>query len=189
MTESAGPEMSGADDDAELVAAFVRERSAAAFTALYARHAACVYRVVWRTVGGNDADAHDAAQEAWLRAIAALPRFEARSRVRTWLIGIALNCAREQVRRRVRHSAESVDAAPSPAARERSQDDRMTLEHAIARLPEGARAVLVLHDVEGFTHAEIATILAIDAGTSKSQLSRARALLREVLASGQESPR
>ncbi len=65
----------------------------------------------------------------------------------------------------------------------------MTLEHAIARLPEGARAVLVLHDVEGFTHAEIASILAIDAGTSKSQLSRARALLREVLASGQESPR
>ncbi|MBK6939055.1 MAG: RNA polymerase sigma factor [Planctomycetes bacterium] len=189
MTESAGPETSGADDDAELVAAFVRERSAAAFAALYARHAACVYRVVWRTVGGDDADAHDAAQEAWLRAIAALPRFEARSRLRTWLVGIALNCAREQVRRRVRHAAESVDAVPSPAARERSPDDRMRLEHALAALPDGARSVIVLHDVEGFTHAEIATVLGIDAGTSKSQLSRARALLRERLAPGSEERR
>lgn len=189
MTVSAGPETSGADDDAELVAAFVLERSAAAFAALYARHAECIYRVVWRTVGGDDADAHDAAQEAWLRAIAALPRFEARSRLRTWLVGIALNCAREQVRRRVRHAAESVDTAPPPAASPRSPSDRMALEHALAELPDGARSVIVLHDVEGFTHAEIAAILGIDAGTSKSQLSRARSLLREKLATGSEKRR
>lgn len=150
----------------------------AAFRALYRRHAGVVLAVLRRMV--DAADAEDALQEAWLRAARGLGRFDGRSALRTWVIGIAINCAREARRRRGEPSrgedVESVVAAVRPTG-----DLRLDLERAVAALPEGYRMVLVLHDVWGHTHAEVAAILGVEEATSRSQLTRARRMVRQGL--------
>ena len=115
------------------------------------------------------ADAEDALQEAWLRAAGALARFDGRSRLRTWLVGIAINCARERLRARAGTSAVDPDELVLPPP---SGDLRVDLERALLALPEGFRAVVVLHDVWGHDHAEIAHMLGIEEATSRSQLAR-----------------
>lgn len=152
-----------------------------AFSALYDRHTPALYQFALRLVGGGEPDAEDVVQEAWLRAADRLPGFEWRSTFRTWLMGFALNCARELVRR---HPARiDPDVAPDdrPAPIGATPGDTIDLENAIIGLPVEFRWVLVLHDLEGFTHAEIAARLAIDEGTSKSRLFRARRRVREAL--------
>ena len=128
-------------------------------------------------MGGRAAEAEDAVQDTWVRATARLAEFRGESSLRTWLAGFAINCCRERRRRR------DPDGAPAPAP---SVDDpvvdRLDLERAIAALPDGHREVFVLHDLEGFTHEEIAARLGIVPGTSKSQLSRARSALRAHMA-------
>jgi RNA polymerase sigma-70 factor (ECF subfamily) len=168
------------DDDRELVAEFLATRSEQAFRRLYRRHASAVYALLLKLTAGDSARAEDCLQDAWLRAIAGLERFAWRSSLRTWIRGIAINCWREGWRERaplrlVEDIEPEVPAAVSPL-------DVIALERAIARLPDGYRAVLVLHDVEGFTHEEIAEALGIVPGTSKSQLARARAVVRRSLA-------
>jgi RNA polymerase sigma factor (sigma-70 family) len=162
-------------EDAELVEAFLGSGDEAAFRELYRRHTPALYAFAMRFVGGAGRGAEDVVQETWLRAFDALRRFGGRSALRTWLVGIAINCAREALRRRRRglpfEVPERDEPAPDPAV-------RMDLEEAIRSLPDGYRAVLVLHDVEGMTHAEIGERLGIEPGTSKSQLSRARRALR-----------
>ena len=113
----------------------------------------------------------------------ALAGFEFRSSFRTWITGIAVRCALESLRRPGRLDAEYVEGLQrtQPAPPDASQ--RIDLERAFERLPPGYRVVLVLHDVEGYTHDEIGESLGIASGTSKSQLSRARAWLRSALGS------
>ena len=170
------------DDDRELVAEFLATRSEPAFRRLYRRHASAVYALLLRLAAGDAARAEDCLQDAWLRAIAGLERFAWRSSLRTWIRGIAINCWREgwrEDRRAPLRLVEDTEPEVSPVV---SPLDVIALERAVAELPEGYRAVLVLHDVEGFTHEEIAEALGIVPGTSKSQLARARAAVRRSLA-------
>jgi RNA polymerase sigma-70 factor, ECF subfamily len=155
----------------------------AAFRELYRRHTPAMYAVVLRLVGRRTSDAEDAIQEAWMRAVRGLSGFRRESTLRTWLIGIAIRCALEILRRRaLPHDPlpdDVQDTIGSPTV-------RLDLEVAVANLADGYRHVLVLHDIEGYTHREIAALLGIDEGTSKSQLSRARRHLRRALTATQE---
>ena len=163
-------------DDSELIRRVGERRDEEAFRALYARHTGPVYGLLCRLVG-QSADASDLMQETWLRAVRHLGLFRGQSAFRTWLTGIALNCYREWRRKHARDlSAARVDvrAAPGSAA-----DDVAAIGLALAGLTAEHREVIVLHDIEGYTHDEIAEVLEIETGTSKSRLSRARRTFRE----------
>ncbi|HVS03677.1 MAG TPA: sigma-70 family RNA polymerase sigma factor [Thermoanaerobaculia bacterium] len=174
------------DDAAErrLVARFLRSRDEAAFRHLYRLHSPLLYRVILRTLGRPEL-AEDALQETWIRAVLGLPRFRWQSAFATWLTGIAIRCCHEA--RRAQRPA-GAEASPTAAAAAPGTALRLDLERAVAELPPGRREVLLLHDVEGFTHAEIAALLDLDEGTSRSQLSRARQQLRRRLAADGGAP-
>jgi RNA polymerase sigma-70 factor, ECF subfamily len=154
-----------------------------AFRELYRLHAAALYRMSCRMLGSSGEPAEDAVQETWLRAARSLPAFRWESSLATWLMGIAINCCREARRRRLSRSRDAaLDDERNWLSRTAPQDARqLDLEQAIARLGEEDREVLLLHDVEGYTHAEIGAALGIPEGTSKSHLSRARRRLRKML--------
>ena len=166
--------------DTDLLDAFKREGTERAFLALYDRHAPAMYALALRMMGGHEADAADVLQDAWTRVLPRVSAFRGESSLRTWLCGFVVNCCRERFRGPV---LETIDAAPEDAAprTQRSFDNNMDVERGLASLPPGARAVIILHDLEGYTHREIAAALGIDEGTSKSQLSRGRAALRRRL--------
>jgi RNA polymerase sigma-70 factor (ECF subfamily) len=164
--------------DRELVTAFVTARSQRAFEALYARHAPRMYGLARRLLGPRAADADDVLQTAWIRAATRLGAFRWEAALSTWLCGIVVNCCREWAPRELA----SMDEAPAPSAIAFRPETPLDVERALAGLAGGYRAVLILHDVEGYTHAEIAALLQIDPGTSKSQLSRARRAMRARLA-------
>lgn len=162
----------------------------AAMHALYRRYAPRVYAVV-RRIAGTDALAEDWAQEAWIRAFRALPKFRGDSAFSTWLHRVAVNSALQGKRSRNRHdSRETALPATLPGRGPREATElRLTLEWAMEQIPDGMRKVLVLHDVEGFTHEEIGEMLGVAPGTSKSQLFKARAKMRTLLRTTQEEGR
>lgn len=173
------------DEDA-IVERFVRGRAEADFRRLFRRFDPSLRRVASRLMGAGSAAVDDVVQESWLRAMRALSAFEGRSSFRTWLTGFVVNVCRETLRASRRDAVASSDtprAAPATAPAEAA----LILGEALDALPPRARLVLVLHDVAGFTHAEIADLLAIDEGTSKSQLSRARRAARARLSDGDRS--
>ena len=153
-----------------------------AVRALYERYSPRVYAVV-RRIAADDDLAQDYAQEAWIRAIRALPTFRGEARFSTWLHRIAVNSALQAVRRaEVRHKREAPlpeSLAVAPPAGDALLSQK--LEWALDRLPERMRKVLILHDVEGYTHDEIGELLGTTAGTSKSQLFKARGKMRVLL--------
>jgi RNA polymerase sigma-70 factor (ECF subfamily) len=154
----------------------------AAIRGLYQRHAPRVYAVV-RRLAADDALAEDWAQEAWVRVFRALPGFRGESRFTTWLHRIAVNSAlhgRRWRERRAKHETVLPPTLPTAGPGDQSVL-RMRLERALEKLPDRMRQVMVLHDVEGYTHEEIAEFLGVTAGTSKSQLFKARARMREIL--------
>ena len=155
--------------------------------ALYRRYAPRVYAVV-RRIAGSDALAEDWSQEAWIRAFKALPAFRGDAAFSTWLHRVAVNSALQGKRSRKRHdSRETRLPATLPGRGPRDPTElRMTLERAMERLPDRMRQVLVLHDVEGFTHKEIGDMLGVAPGTSKSQLFKARAKMRTMLRTKEE---
>ncbi len=165
-------------EDAPLVAAFLRDRDEAAFLALYRRHTAALYRAAWRFLGGDGAEAEEAVQEAWVVAAERLGSFQGESSLRSWLTGIVLNRCRESLRRSTRAARAPLAVAPAAAPAPAGGLSRLDLERALAELAPGYREVLVLHDIEGYSHLEVAAILGIAPGTSKSQLSHARRALR-----------
>lgn len=172
------PELGG-EVDRQQVEAFLQRRDEAAFQVLYRRHTPFLFSLALHLSAGRGSDAEDVVQTAWIRAVESLRRFGWRSSLRTWLAGILINCAREQWRQ---PGLGSLPAEPeSQAAGPIAFHDRIDLERAISGLPYGYREVLLLHDVEGFTHQEIAQILHIEPGTSKSQLFHARRALQQVL--------
>jgi len=171
--------------DRALVARFLSRRDDASFRAIYARHAPAVFALAAR-LSGSPSDGEDLLQESWIRAAERLEDFRWESTLKTWLCGIAVNCWREQRRRSGRDGgieerlpAALEDGPPDDAPLPRAE--RIDLERAVAALADGFREVLILHDVHGYTHEEIAGLLGITAGTSKSQLSRGRRCLREML--------
>jgi RNA polymerase sigma-70 factor (ECF subfamily) len=128
-------------------------------------------------MAGRAADAEDVVQDAWLRASGKLADFEWRSALSTWLVGIVINCARERLRSRPIVAADDADRMPARPGSLLAID----LERAIAALPDRQRQVLVLHDLEGWTHAEIGRQLEMPDGTSKSDLFQARRAVRASL--------
>ena len=168
--------------DREAVREFLASRSEPAFRVLYRRHSGALYGLLLRLTGGNAALSQDLMQETWLRAVDGLDRFGWHSRFSVWLNGIGVNCWREWLRSSRRDqlllSDDPGEASPPPRP---GPIDALALASAVAGLPEGYRTVLVLHDIEGYAHEEIATLLGIAPGTSKSQLARARLALRRAL--------
>jgi RNA polymerase sigma-70 factor (ECF subfamily) len=168
-------------DDRMLADAVVRSGDERAFRTLYRRYSPLLYPFALRVVGGSVADAEDVVQETWIRAVRQLGGFRWESSLRTWLTAIALNLSREVLRKRGRERTEEIDDQMGLHARPSRDSERLDLESALARLPEGYRTVLVLHDIEGFTHEEISRQLSIAVGTSKSQLFDARRAMRVLL--------
>jgi len=173
-----------ADEDAVL-ARRAASADVAAFEQLYRRHHRRVHGVIVRLVGQAGARAEDLTQEAFVRAWQALPAFRFESAVSTWLHRLAVNAALMELRsRRSRPWPEDDDEALESVATPDTAGRAMLgreLEQAVASLPPRARAVLVLHDVEGWKHEEISIELGMAVGSSKAQLHRARGLLRERL--------
>lgn len=173
--------LASVDDDAAL-ARRAAAGEVAAFEQLYRRHCGRVHGAIVRLVGHAGARAEDLTQEAFIKAWQALPGFRHESAFGTWLHRLAVNVALMDLRaRRTRPWHEDddagLDAVPAGDAAGRLQLS-LDLAAAVAGLPPRARAVLVLFDVEGWTHEEIAAELGMAVGSSKAQLHRARGLLR-----------
>lgn len=157
-----------------------------AFERLYRRHAGRIHALVWR-LGGNDAAlAEDLVQEAFIRAWNKLHLFEGKSAFGTWLHRLAANVALSDRRIRVRRVARELpmdETVERTAVGDRDLQVglRADLEQAIGSLPERARTVLVLFDIEGYRHDEIADLTGMAVGSSKAQLHRARKLVRAAL--------
>jgi RNA polymerase sigma-70 factor, ECF subfamily len=155
---------------------------AAAFERIYRRHVPRVHGMCRRMLSGEESD--DVTQEVFIRAWEKLALFRGDAAFGTWLYRLAVNVilARRQSRTtyRERFGGGDPDVIPLAARRDRP-DLRLDVEAAIDTLPAGAREIFLLHDVEGFTHEEIAGMLKVSAGTSKSQLHRARMSLRRYL--------
>jgi RNA polymerase sigma factor (sigma-70 family) len=165
--------------DQVLVGRFMRTRDEATFRALYRRHTPALYPLALLLVGGSEAEAQDAIQDTWMRACKAFTAFEWRSNLRTWLSGILIRRVHEMHREfQRRNEEELLEECTTPT--NTRPGERIDLERAITRLPAGYRHVLVLHDIEGYTHQEVSTQLEISIGTSKSQLFHARRALRSM---------
>ena len=165
-----------------------RKGDLAAFEAIYRAHSGRLYSVACRMLG-NPADAEDLLQEIFLAAHRKLDSFRGDSALGTWLYRLAMNLCLDHLRSRAAKTSQVTDAiddepALADAGSRRVADravDRMDLERALAQLPEGCRTAFVLHDVEGLEHQEVAEILGIAEGTSKSQVHKARLRLRAIL--------
>ena len=166
--------------DRELVEAVVVSGDERAFRELYRRHTPRLYQLVLRLVE-SEHDAEDIVQEAWIRATEAAANFRWQSGFATWLTGIAINRFKEMLRKRHRWPALGLDQVNEPECKPEYVGERIDLERALSLLPVGYRTVLVLHDLEGYRHEEIAEQLGIAAGTSKSQLFHARRYVRSLL--------
>jgi RNA polymerase sigma-70 factor (ECF subfamily) len=178
------PDFSGTDR--EIIQAVIDSGDEGAFREIYQRHTPRLLGFVFRLLGGTEEDAEDVVQETWIRACKNLRRFQWKSSFSTWLLGIGLNVTRDYLRKVKRsQKATSMQPVPQPPPRER-HEERIDLERCIRMLPHRYRLVLVLYDVEGMKHREIAEHLGISTGTSKSQLSNARRILREMLSREKE---
>jgi len=163
------------EGDHELVERFCTGGDEAAFRSLHSRHSPAVHALLRRLVGP---DAEDALQETWMRAARRMQTFRGESAVRTWLFAIALNAAREVWRGRDPSGPPEPDDPRGPGP---GTEAALDLQQAVSALPQGYRAVLLLHDSWGYTHAEVGALLSVDEGTSKSQLAHARAAVRRRL--------
>ncbi len=166
--------------DRVLIAA-ARAGDESAFLALYDRHAGRVRRLVASRVA-DPALVDDLCQESWLRAFRGIGAFRGEAEFGTWLHTIVRNVVTSRGRKTQRRTellAESWN--PARVAHPEPVELRMDLRRAVDALPPGMRRVVWLHDVEGWTHADIGETLGVSEGTSKSQLFKARARLRESL--------
>lgn len=158
-----------------------------AFEALYRAHADRIYGLCWRLCNGDEAKASQYAQDAFVRAWENMASFRGDSLFSTWMHRLTVNVVlgdSRLLRRWVTFEDAISEDEPGEALSEHPQQrlgDRMDLERALVKLPPGARAVLMLHDVEGYRHEEIAKLTGIAVGTSKAQLHRARKLMKELL--------
>lgn len=157
-----------------------------AFEALYRLHHQRILAVLWRLTGGDRALAEDLLQESFVRAWNKLDLFAGKSAFGTWLHRLSVNVALSDRRSRLRRVQREVPADENTerlavGASDVTADLEADLEQAIARLPERARTVLVLFDIEGYKHQEIAQLTGMAVGSSKAQLHRARKLIRAEL--------
>jgi RNA polymerase sigma-70 factor, ECF subfamily len=170
-----------------------QQGDAEAFERIYRLHNRRVYALCLRMVG-NTAEAEDLTQEAFLQLFRKIGTFRGESAFSTWLHRLAVNVVLMRLRRKTlaETSLEEVTEPDEdvggprkdiggPDLRLSGSVDRVNLERAVEQLPAGYRSVFVLHDVQGYEHNEIATIMNCSIGNSKSQLHKARMRLRELL--------
>lgn len=159
-----------------------QEGDEGAFAALVRLHQRRTYAVT-RAIVPTHEDAEDAVQEAFLHAYRALDRFQPDQPFAAWLNRIAANAALDLVRRRKVRDAEELHDSVALPFRDPAESDelRRRLRSGLTMLTDRQRAVIVLHDVEGYKHAEIGSMLGIPEGTARSDLHHARALLRRAL--------
>jgi RNA polymerase sigma-70 factor (ECF subfamily) len=161
------------------------ETDMGAFEQMYREHAPRIYSLACRMAGSPE-DGEDLLQEIFLQAYRKLDSFKGESALGTWLYRLALNHCLDYVRSRrakMNKLTETLDAETSvqPVAKRQTPIAKIDLDRAIERLPDGCREAFVLHDVEGFDHKEVGTLLGIAEGTSKSQVFKARLKLRALL--------
>jgi len=171
--------------DKHLVDEFLKHRSEKAFSTLYGAKTPRLYQMALRLTRHNQHRAEELIQEMWFIAIKKLPSFEWRSELMTWLTGILINLSRRENKENARgiasHETLVADWEEENEETLFTTDD---LEHAMAKLSPGYRQVVILHDIEGYEHKEIAVLLNLNEGTSKSQLHHARKALRLYLKEG-----
>jgi RNA polymerase sigma-70 factor, ECF subfamily len=172
-------------DNEQLTIRRAIEGDETALRSLWSRHAPHIDMVVRRLVGFDPDLAEDIAQEVWIQIFRALPSYRGDSQFSTWAHRIAVNRTLNALRRTKRMAAIEIAVEEDTASVEMDTERGFiaaSIEMAAAKLSPGARTVFVLHDVEGYTHEEIAQELGITSGGSKSQLFKARAKLRKLLA-------
>jgi RNA polymerase sigma-70 factor (ECF subfamily) len=181
---AAGPETTARwEPDAQL-----RSRAAAgddqAQRIIFNRYVDRVHRLAYR-IAGESHLAEDITQETFIRAFTRLSQFREAARFSTWLhsiaVSVALNVVRKQRKWWARETALDTASAVVASDQQIEPDLRDRVRSAVAALPEDQRVILVMHDVEGYTHDEIAECLSISAGACRMRLSRARGALRERL--------
>ena len=159
--------------------------------ALYDAHAPRVYRLVHRLCADGEL-AQDLTQDTFIKAFDQLRTFRGDAALSTWLHRIAVTVTMNGMRKVKRFREREIDVDTElPATSSESPDDvdlRERVKAAIDALPEIYRTTIIMHDIEGYTHMEIAETLAVAEGTCKSRLSHARAQLRRVLAPFREEP-
>ena len=177
-----------ANDERDLVAR-ARAGDVEAFGALVLAHQQFVYNLAWRALG-DEHDAQDAAQEAFVRVWQALPNFRGQAQFRTWLYRIVTNLCysrRPRLRQQVAAMADVEisevpdETQPDPASESEAGDERAFLWKQVDALPESYRLLVMLRYQQGLPYEEIATVLSLPLGTVKTGLFRARARLREAL--------
>ncbi|WP_396127362.1 sigma-70 family RNA polymerase sigma factor [Acidicapsa acidisoli] len=188
-TQDAGAEGESAE---AVILARAQSGDHAAFAQLYSAHKRRVYSLCLRMLG-NVAEAEDLTQESFLQLHRKIATFRGDSAFSTWLHRLTINVVLMHLRRKGLNLIsldEALDPSPdhgparsfgAPDLRLTGSIDRMTLEKAVESLPAGYRLIFVLHDIEGYEHNEIATLLDCSIGNSKSQLHKARMKLREAL--------
>jgi RNA polymerase sigma-70 factor (ECF subfamily) len=175
-------EQTGRTDPDAVDATLAASGDASAFERLYRNHVNRIYGLVRRMLSDDDAD--EVAQDIFVRVWQKLGTFRGEAAFGTWLHRLAVNvilARRETLGIRRKRYLESDAVLETVPARRQGPELTMDFETAMARLPDGAREVFVLHDVEGYRHEEIAEMLGLATGTSKSQLHRARMALRQHL--------
>lgn len=171
-------------DDTQLVAA-CRRGEARAMERLYHQYKRRVFGMAHRIVGASDAE--EVAQETFVRVFRGLAAFRGDSALSTWIYRLTVNASLSHLAKRGRRNEVGDDGLtdlPAPPTAERDSALASRIEAALAQLPAGYRAILVLHDVEGLSHEECSEILECRVGTCKSQLHKARAKMRELLGAG-----
>lgn len=155
----------------------------AAFESLYRSHAGAIYTLCWRMTG-DDGEARELVQDVFVRAWERLTTFRGQSSLATWLHRLGTNVVLERIRAGKREALRLIDNSTvelEDRATDRDVDTRMDLDRALIELPAGARAVFLLHDIEGYSHDEIAAMTGIAPGTARAQLWRARRALIRLL--------
>ena len=180
-----------------------QQGDAEGFERLYKLHSGRVYALCLRMMKGNASEAEDLTQEAFLRMFRKIGTFRAESAFSTWLHRLTFNIVLMRLRKKTVAEMISLEETNDPeeergtlfnevgAADLRLSGliDRVNLQRAVNQLPSGYRSIFLLHDVKGYEHNEIANILGCSVGNSKSQLHKARAILRELLLRGKRNDR
>jgi RNA polymerase sigma-70 factor (ECF subfamily) len=181
MMQATAPRLPEPDSarPAEILVERARRGDARAFEELYRLHHRRVYALALRMIR-EPGRAEELTQDTFVEAWRALPGFRGESAFSTWLHGVAARVILKQMRTD-RRWEERHEAAYVAEVQRAMPETTLSLERAIASLPDGARAVLVLHDVEGYKYEEIARLLGVALGTVKAQLHRARRLVMEAL--------
>ena len=166
--------------DQQLVSDFLKSCSEKAFQKLYRDKTPHLYQMALRLTTYDENQAQELIQSMWVTAIRKLETFQWKSTLKTWLTGILINLNREEIHREQKKKETEILDEHSSVSSSTSHSG-YDLENALSKLSIGYRRVIILHDIEGYQHKEIAAILNIEEGTSKSQLFQARKRLRTLL--------